>query len=195
MHTAREESPGASSCTKVCRCHANPEAQFLYHTWQVDHIFVVTMTSPTKRELVRANITQRGSLTTHCHTRQVHSEKAAELKAAWTPLVNYKAAFDEVYLTNLQCEKYSYLDFAKAKANASFEDFEASYSTCCNKVVEIMVARSLARPLPPNTSRPSLVSKAVAMKDKLEGKLPAALGVLVSTVLSPKDVKDVLALA
>ena len=50
MHTAHE-SPGASSCTKVCWRHANPEAQFLYHTWQVDHTFVVTMTSPTKREL------------------------------------------------------------------------------------------------------------------------------------------------
>ena len=95
----------------------------------------------------------------------MNSDHAASLKTHWQQLVNW---YDIWYKFGepFEDEKLHFC-LATAAENASSRQDELDettvlYDACRDKVVEIMILRSLSRPVPQQNTRQELVAKAMA---------------------------------
>ena len=105
---------------------------------------------------------------------------AAKLKDAWVPLANAKVAIDEIFI-KLDVGKYSYLCPEAIKTVVQFDSVSSKYELNCNKVCEILRARSLARPEPENVKRKELIKKVTDMVKSLGGTLWPELNLLMTS--------------
>ena len=108
---------------------------------------------------------------------RVNSKCAASLKATWSPLANAMAAMKNM-ATQLECEKFSFLQFDKAQQVNDWESFVDSYDTCLKKICEIQGVRALARPVPQGETQKSLAQKAIKTIEALEGTAPPVVSML-----------------
>ena len=111
---------------------------------------------------------------------QVNHAAAAQLKSTWTPSVNIWTAFGNTTRDLFFTELHESLDPDAALKATDFEELERHYEARRDKVSEIIVVRSLARPLPANETRISLVNKACDAAKSLDATLPAPLALLVA---------------
>ena len=113
---------------------------------------------------------------------QVNCEAGAQLKSAWTALVNARAAWVRGIET-VRTEKFSYLDVDALESSRDFDNIMSHYECARNKICEITAARALVRPIPTDQTRAALVRKAKDTIEALEGKASPSLSIMMQAVL------------
>jgi hypothetical protein len=108
---------------------------------------------------------------------RLNSISAGAFKSAWSPLANAMAAM-KAMATQLDCAKFSFLQFETVQQINDWEGFSETYDICLNKICEIQGVRALARPVPQGDTPKSLAEKAISTISALEGTAPPVVSML-----------------